>query len=185
MGAAKGSRGPGVIVLGVVLIVVGMLSINSGSWFSLISVCAGCLCIWSIFWKGQLNRVKKAYQREIATGVPLRLDRLAAHLEMEPDEVKTCLETLSAKGEIPSLRFTAGATRSTRGSKQVVSKGGQPSYREVPESYVPPSSGKTTPKVGRSDPAIVAVRCRSCGAMAQLRQGEVVECEHCGNKLTL
>lgn len=191
---AKKPNGRGVLILGAVLIVVGMLSINSDFWLSLISMCVGGLCIWSIFWKGQLSRVKKAYRREIATGMPLRLDRLAAHLEMDPDEVKTCLETLSAKGEIPSLRFTTGGTSQSgnRGdtwpfsdSEPMKNRGEQQPYREVPVSPIPPFSREAASQARCQEPAIVAVRCRSCGAMTQLRQGEVAECEHCGNKLTL
>lgn len=194
MGEAKKPNGRGILILGVVLIAVGILGINGDLLFSLIFVCAGGLCIWSIFWRGQLSRVKKAYRREIATGMPLSLGRLAAHLEMEPDEVKTCLETLSAKGEIPSLRFTAGDTsrpgncsdtQPVRDSEQVANRERQQSCREVPLSPIPPSSRETASQARRQEPAIVAVRCRSCGAMAQLHQGEVVECEHCGNKLTL
>ncbi|WP_417003596.1 hypothetical protein [Adlercreutzia sp.] len=194
MEETKKSNGRGILILGAVLIVVGIVSINGDLWFSLISVCIGGLCVWSVFWKGQLNRVKKAYRREVATGMPLSLDRLAAHLEMEPDEVKTCLETLSAKGEIPSLRFTTGDTSQSinrgnaqpfRDGEQVTNKREQQPYREVPVSPVPPSSREVASQVRRPEPAIVAVRCRSCGAMAQLRQGEVVECEHCGNTLTL
>lgn len=194
MAKMKKSNGRGILILGAVLVVVGMLSINGDFWFSLISMCAGGLCIWSIFWKGQLSRVKRAYRREIATGMPLSLDRLAAHLEMEPDEVKTCLETLSAKGEIPSLRFTTGDTsqsgnrgdtRPFRDSEPVTSREEQQPCREVPVSPIPPSSREAVSQARRREPAIVTVRCRSCGAMAQLRQGEVVECEHCGNKLTL
>lgn len=194
MAETKKPNGRGVLILGTVLIVVGMLSINGDFWFSLISLCVGGICIWSVFWKGQLSRVKKAYQREIATGMPLSLDRLAAHLEMEPDEVKTCLETLSAKGEIPSLRFTTGNTsrlgnrsdaRPFCNSEPVANRGKQQPYCEVPVSSIPPSSREAASQARRQEPAIVTVRCRSCGAMAQLRQGEVVECEHCGNKLTL
>lgn len=127
MEETKKSNGRGILILGAVLIVVGIVSINGDLWFSLISVCIGGLCVWSVFWKGQLNRVKKAYRREVATGMPLSLDRLAAHLEMEPDEVKTCLETLSAKGEIPSLRFTTGDTSQSinRGNAQPFRDGEQ------------------------------------------------------------
>lgn len=194
MEETKKSNGRGILILGAVLIVVGMVSINGDFWFSLISICVGGLCIWSVFWKGQLSRVKKAYRREIATGMPLSLDRLAAHLEMEPDEVKTCLETLSAKGEIPPLRFTTGDAsqsdnrndaRPFHDSEPVTNSGKQQPYCEVPVSPVPLSSREAAPQVRRPGPVIVTVRCRSCGAMAQLRQGEVVECEHCGNKLTL
>ena len=118
----------------------------------------------------------------------------ALYYNDENDEVKTCLETLSAKGEIPSLRFTAGDTsqsgnrgdtRPFRDSEPVTSREEQQPCREVPVSPIPPSSREAVSQARRREPAIVTVRCRSCGAMAQLRQGEVVECEHCGNKLTL
>lgn len=68
MEETKKSNGRGILILGAVLIVVGIVSINGDLWFSLISVCIGGLCVWSVFWKGQLNRVKKAYRREVATG---------------------------------------------------------------------------------------------------------------------
>lgn len=194
MSAAGGSRSQGALVLGVILVAVGALSINSGSWLSLISMGVGFLCLWSIFWKGQLSRVKKAYQREVSTGMPLRLDRLATHLEMEPEEVKTCLETLSAKGEIPPLRFTASDASQLTGRDNAQPRGvnaeaaNRAEQRPCDEGRASPSrqsANATVAQVSSPKPSIITVRCRSCGALAQLRQGEIVECEHCGNKLVL
>lgn len=146
-------RGSTVFVAGVLLAAAGIWLIGNNSWLGLAVALAGGACIWSVFRRGQLKRVKKAYLVEMSTGRPMRLDRLAAHLEMSTDEVRSCLESLSEKGEIPTLRFVSG---------------------DVAQA----------PK-GSSDSPSVVVCCRSCGAMSELRAGEVVECAHCGNKLTL
>lgn len=48
MEETKKSNGRGILILGAVLIVVGIVSINGDLWFSLISVCIGGLCVWSV-----------------------------------------------------------------------------------------------------------------------------------------
>ena len=45
MEETKKSNGRGILILGAVLIVVGIVSINGDLWFSLISVCIGGLCV--------------------------------------------------------------------------------------------------------------------------------------------
>lgn len=171
------------VIIGAVLIVGGIAVMNVYSpLVGLAFVTFGIIAIWSVMETGKQKEVLKAYHTLVRNGEPLNLTQLAESLGMEQEEAKRCLIELSRQEKIPPLKFVdhpEGPGRSAA-PRQSPTPSGSPTAS-------PMSASGTAPVYAAQDvqPLVATVRCRSCGATTQIRRGEVVECEHCGNPLTI
>jgi len=173
---------PGTIrtLAGAVLILLGIVTANVYSPIvGLALIALGIIAIWCVIETGKQKEVLKAYRTLIRKGESLNLTLFAESVGMEQEEVKRYLVELSRQKKIPPLKF-------------VNHPEGPQAQRQSPAQSAPssPSSAEifNTDQVYAAEdvqPLLTAVRCRGCGATVQIRRGEVAECEHCGNPLTI
>lgn len=177
MKVGDGSSSPLQIILGVVFLLLGLGAIGGGSFAGLAALVVGGILLWHGYEWGKLRRVKKAYEAERKQGKGLKLNRLAERLDMEPSEVRDALQELSRRGLVPKMSFVAGGAAATKSQK--------PGSASAVSSHQDKEDLGWFEEVRAEQPKRTTVRCRSCGAAASLFPGEVIECEHCGNTLTL
>lgn len=171
------------VIVGAILILLGIATMNIYSPIvGLALLVLGVIVIWNVIETGKQKEVLEAYRTLIRKGEPLNLTLFSESVGMEQEEVKRCLVELSRQKKIPPLKF--------------VDRLEGPTHPSAPKQSPGPGVGDARSSSSTSDPdqiyaardvqpLMTAVRCRGCGATAQIRRGEVVECEHCGNPLTI
>lgn len=170
---------PGTIrtLAGSALILLGIMTANAYSPIvGLALIALGIIVIWSVVETGKQKTVLKAYRAFVRKGEPLDMTQLAESVGMEQEEVKRCLIELSRQEKIPPLKFANRPENLERPSAQNAS------------NATPSTAATYTDQVYSArnvQPLAVTVRCRGCGATAQIHRGEAIECEHCGSPLTL
>lgn len=177
------SSGKARAIVGAILILLGVVTMNGRTpLVSLVLFASGAFAIWSVMEVGRQKEVLKAYRTFAHDGEPLNLTQLAESLDMEQEEVKRCLIELSRQERIPPLKFVDRPEGLNCSSAQR-----QSPAQSASATASPAGISSATPVYAARDvqPLVATVRCRSCGATAQIHRGEVIECEHCGNPLTI
>ena len=182
MNAGNGATSPIQIVFGVVFMLVGLGVVGNGSFYGLVMLVIGGILLWHGYEWGKLRRVKRAYDEIRNKEGSVNLGRLAKRLDMEPNETRDALEELRRRGLVPKMSFVAAGSSKASKAKSHQSDSAS---RSMPQSSQNVSDLDWFEEVRSAQPKRTAIRCPSCGAMASLFPGEEIECEHCGNTLTL